>query len=284
MTCGEAATRDRGCSQVLRLAWLYTAAEGLPPNKYARGRKGSKNERVRFLRFEDQIIRVHFLDPSSFPWNPLRKLHTLYAGIDPIRTWRLLASHNEYDGVVAVGESSALLYLWFGAMGGTRKPVALYDPPLEYGWRARRFVLNEVLTRCDGVLVRGSNQRSFLRHRYGPRCRVEVVYHPVDADYWKPREEPTEDYLFTIGNDPGRDFRTLLRAVHGLPVRVIMKTSVKNAAEADKVPNVRVIRERITFDELKDLYAKARMVVIPLKETIHAGLTACWRPCPWGRR
>ncbi|SMC26305.1 Glycosyltransferase involved in cell wall bisynthesis [Desulfacinum hydrothermale DSM 13146] len=255
----------------LRLAWLDTSPAGLSPSQYTRGQKSSQVGNPRTFACRGWRVQTDFIDASPFPLNPLRRQHTLYAGFDPVRALRLLLSRENYDGVIAVGESSALVYLWSRDLTGIGGPVVLYDPPLDYGWRARRWVLDQVLSRCDGVLVRGSNQKRFLQRRYGKRCRVEVVYHAIDTDFWAPQENTLGDYVFSIGDDPGRDFQTLLRAVKGLPVKVVVKTGSHRLPESASLPYVKIIRERVSFDELKKLYGGARLVVLPLKDTIHAG-------------
>ncbi len=216
-------------------------------------------------------VDIQFLDPTRYPWNPFRKKHALYALVDPLRTLRLAVTQGRYGGIVAVGESSTLLYLWLRDLVKGGKPVCLYDPPLEYGWKLRAFVLDQVLRRCEAVLVRGENQKRFLHERYGNRLRVEVVWHAIDTDYWRPMGGPSGGCIFSIGNDPGRDFGTLLKAIEGKNVQTIIKTTDHQLPQAAGMPNVRVIRERIPFDDLRDLYDRATLVVIPLKESMHAG-------------
>jgi glycosyltransferase involved in cell wall biosynthesis len=223
------------------------------------------------MALEGWRLQIRFLDPSPFPWNPLRRKHSLYAGLDPVRAFRLAGMQKGFDGIVAVGESSVLLYLWVRTILGGGRPVCLYDPPLEYGWKIRAFVLDQVLRRCEAVLVRGENQRRFLHERYGRRLQVEVVWHAIDTDYWQPSGRSPGDYIFSIGNDPGRDFDTLLEALDGLNMPTIIKTSDHRLERAKGMPHVRVVRERIPFDALRELYDGARLVVIPLKESIHAG-------------
>ncbi|MGQ9670742.1 MAG: glycosyltransferase family 4 protein [Desulfosoma sp.] len=255
----------------LRLAWLDMTPERLSSAHYARARTESRLAGLRSLCLKGWRIRVTFLDPTPFPWNPLRGFHSLYAGLDPLRSARLLAAERNYDGIVAVGESSSLIYLWVRDLVGKGKPVCLYDPPLDYGWKPRAVVLDQVLGRCRAVLVRGNNQKDFLLDRYGKRLQVEVVWHAIDTEFWKPGQVTPGNYIFSIGNDPGRDFETLLKAVEGLNVQVIIKTSDHRLPGVETMPNVSVIRERISFDELRSLYNHARLVVLPLKETVHAG-------------
>jgi glycosyltransferase involved in cell wall biosynthesis len=70
-----------------------------------------------------------------------------------------------------------------------------------------------------------------------------------------------------VGDDIGRDFETLVRAFDGLDIPLLVKSS--RPLPEPLPPNVRVLGEHIGFEALRDLYAHARLVALPLHDTLH---------------
>ena len=79
-----------------------------------------------------------------------------------------------------------------------------------------------------------------------------------------------ESYVFTVGDDPGRDYTTLLAAVEDTQIELIMRTSLPLSIDPSKHQQVRAITNRLSFEALRDLYAFAAIVVIPLADTLNA--------------
>lgn len=73
-----------------------------------------------------------------------------------------------------------------------------------------------------------------------------------------------EDYIISAGRT-GRDYRTLVEAVKDLPVRLILVTNYSNLAGIQMPKNVEV-KYNIPLNELIQLTASARFVVLPLQD------------------
>ena len=65
-----------------------------------------------------------------------------------------------------------------------------------------------------------------------------------------------------------RDFDGLVAAAAGLDMEVVIKT--RREIGRPLPPNVRIISERISFRALRELYAAARIVVVPMVPAVHA--------------
>ena len=111
-----------------------------------------------------------------------------------------------------------------------------------------------------------------------PEDSPRVVFLPfgVDSDYFSPRPDitPSIDVL-TIGADPQRDFKTLLRIATRQPslsFRIIAGAS--HAAGFSTVPsNVEVLVD-IPFSDIRRHLADARVIALPIHEnTYSAGTT-----------
>ena len=80
--------------------------------------------------------------------------------------------------------------------------------------------------------------------------------------------------MLAVGEDAGRDFETMLSAIDGLDTDVVLKTR-RIAADRALPPRVRIVREWLDDRQFRDLYAAARIVVVPLHDVANAsGVTA----------
>jgi glycosyltransferase involved in cell wall biosynthesis len=94
--------------------------------------------------------------------------------------------------------------------------------------------------------------------------RVHTLLLGVDDSFYAPRPPPGEGYVLAVGRDEGRDYATFSSALAGLPVQAIIVASRRNLAGLDLPANVEV-RLDLPYPELRDLYAGARLVVVPTR-------------------
>ena len=136
--------------------------------------------------------------------------------------------------------------------------------------------------RVDVVVVYASEQRRIAIETLGyPPERV--VLHPfmVDTEFWRPEHvtvAPRSRPLICAVGQELRDYPTLIEAVRGLDADVVVAAASPwskredTSAGLDVPPNV-TVRACDPFD-LRQLYADAALVVVPLQETdFQAGIT-----------
>ncbi|MBM7807026.1 glycosyltransferase involved in cell wall biosynthesis [Geodermatophilus bullaregiensis] len=145
-------------------------------------------------------------------------------------------------------------------------------------WRWLR--LHEWLYR---LMPLGSVQAERLTNGLGvPPAKVEVLPLGIDTRYWDPARAttpaPARPYVFAAGLQH-RDYRTLVRAVDGLGVDLLIGAAspwatTQNALDGEVLPSwVRI--ESPDVRRLRDCYAGAAVVVTPVVETdFPAGTTA----------
>lgn len=128
------------------------------------------------------------------------------------------------------------------------------------------------------VLLHSRAQLSVAVERLGfpPHSAAFVPYY-ADARFWSPRVVPASHLIVSAGREH-RDYATLVAAVEALPVRtVIAAASVYSPAARCRLPasvpfNVSMVAQSPT--ELRDLYAHADVVVVPLiPNDFQAGVT-----------
>ncbi len=137
--------------------------------------------------------------------------------------------------------------------------------------------------RVDHVIVYASEQRRFAIETLGyPPDRVLLHPFMVDTKFWRPdhvvaslRSRPI---ICAVGQEL-RDYPTFVEAVRGLDADVIIAAAspwskrADTSAGLDIPPNV-TVRACDQF-ELRQLYADAALVVVPLQETdFQAGITS----------
>lgn len=248
--------------------------------------RADREKRTRESRdAHEEMDGLSHLEPSGvlpityhtfpFPWNPLARKGTLLAGMDPLRTLRVLLACRRFDVLVSIAVSPAFLFLKIKSWLRLRLPVVIIDPALGDEYPARKKVTDLVLPRADHVIVYGRGQLDHLRRDYGDRVRATFLYHRMDTAFFDPAKagpsapSPGGAYLYSVGNDPLRDFPTLAQAVAGLEIRTLIQTRKQVPAPAGA--RVETDPGWVTYEQLRDRYAHAAVVVVPLLPTVRAG-------------
>lgn len=224
-----------------------------------------------------QSFDVEVIDSSPDRWNPGAGRGTLLSGIDPIRFVRQLLRYRHYDVLIGADSPSVLLFVLLKRLLRLKKPVVVIDPALDASYRNRMRLHALVLPYVEAVVVFGEVQVEFLRREYQERVRSTFIRHRMDCRFFDPAlvpgppDDPAQRYVLAVGNDVGRDYHSLLVAAAALPMPVVIHT--RKALPQPLPANVRVQSHWISFEELRALYARASVVVMPLKETVHASGT-----------
>jgi glycosyltransferase involved in cell wall biosynthesis len=109
--------------------------------------------------------------------------------------------------------------------------------------------------------------------------RVHTVLLGIDHEFLRPKSPAADAFVLAVGKDLARDYRTLAAAAASVDVPFVLVTEPRNLRGIDLPPNVSV-RRGMTYGELRDLYADAACVVLPLRDpsypygTEGGGLTA----------
>lgn len=219
----------------------------------------------------DHGIAIEFLDPRPWPWNPLARMHPVYRGLDPARTFRVLTRLRQADAILSVFESSPTLLLLLRKLCGFHPPVGMWDIAPDDEWWIRARVQGLVVPRVDRIMTLSTWQTSYIEQRWGAGSKAIAIGQHVDTAFYTPSTIPVtaEDPILAIGDDHGRDWNLFVEAVAPLDINVILKTRKEIRWPEGARCRVRHIRERISFPELRALYAQCAFVVVPLKTTLN---------------
>ena len=260
----------------------------LPPISWAATRSSFRPgiasdpfELERYLLADD--IEVTTINPGHWPINPFGNAHSLLRALDPWRALRVLLTERHHDLVVAVMGGPAVPLMMFRRMMRFSTPIVQWDIAPSDHWRLRSRMNDFVIPRLDGMMVLASMQPGYIASRWGGDVPIRVVGHYVDTNFYQPTNscQPTNFHrpggeaaddgsILAVGEDIGRDFPTLLQAIVKLPVTLVLRTSQTQPAAATRLPNLRLIRDRVSEAALRALYAEARFVVVPLSDTLNA--------------
>lgn len=121
-----------------------------------------------------------------------------------------------------------------------------------------------LVERCSGIVTVGERETVLLKERF-PHLRERIRYIPFGTDmaFFAPQDVPEENYVIAVGFDPDRDWETLVEAVEGLSVRVVIATRPKRVEHLMPLP-ANVELKTFTPKELVQAYAKAQAVIVPL--------------------
>lgn len=203
----------------------------------------------------DVAAKYAFLPPWLRLATELRRRRDEY---DAIVTWseRLTLALMTLDGLFRGGKPHVAMLYWF-SRPSVRTPVRAFGKNLH------------------AIVTWPSVQRTYAIERLGlPSSKLYLVKHYVDQLFWRPRSSAA-DTICAAGAEM-RDYPTLLEALRGteLPCH-IASDHVRldrlgfgrrvSAAEFSRGATGEVTVGRRTPTELRDLYARSRFVVVPLR-------------------
>ncbi|MGE3077127.1 MAG: glycosyltransferase family 4 protein [Dehalococcoidia bacterium] len=130
-------------------------------------------------------------------------------------------------------------------------------------WLATRMV------RQGTLVLHSVTQAEKVAGDTGRHWNVVTLPYQVDTDFWTlPNAIPGPRPMIVAAGSENRDYQTLVEAVRGLDVDVRIAAGShwarESASAADLPDNVEFINRTLPFGELRELYSRAWMVVVPL--------------------
>jgi len=229
------------------------------------------------------------------------------AGANAALAWECFRRRNKFRVIFTDGEQVgillALLLKWFGR-GRLRTRHVMIVHILSVGKKMFFFDRLGIASHIDRFMVYAMRQKQFIEERWAvPGKRVIWTPFQVDHGFFRPnypvRELP--DGLDDVGQTGKvglpmicsvglefRDYPTLMAAVQGLDVQVILAAASPWSKRSDSTagqeipPNV--IVRRFSQFELRQIYHHSRFVVMPLYPVeFQAGVTAILEAMAMGK-
>lgn len=202
-------------------------------------------------------------------------------GPGPLLAWYCFRHRRSYEVIVSDGEQVglpfAMLVRVFGR-GGSRHVMIVHVISTKIKRRVMRF--GALSSLIDRYVVYCTRQAELLREWFDVPCeRIALTPFMVDTEFFDPgRVEVAPRRMICAAGLERRDYATLLDAVRGLDVEVVIaaaspwSTRADSTAGRDLPDNVTVCR--LDLSELRELYAASSFVVMPLDDVdFQAGIT-----------
>lgn len=238
-----------------------------------------------FLRAK---LSVEFTDDvferskDNFIYKALMSMHSRqgrFVGFALSRAFELARLADNYDLIVALGDSTALPLLLLKRFGRLEKPVLYSSVGLAWLLMHRRWLdpfYRSIVDRACAVVHYGWAEGEILKKRLGVSgSKVRFMPFCVDTDFFADLAErgiSSGGDIIALGRDRLRDWKTLFKAVDGLKVRVKLvcpKDAIKNLS----VPKEMEWMPEVPFWKLKELLSSAKAVVLPVCENPYTAAT-----------
>ena len=231
-------------------------------------------------------VRVVFSHdhPESAFFRLVRRVIKRILGFDVIHLWRNRRAIERAQVVWTMQESEWLSLRFVGLfIQSLRKPVIGNTVWLFDRWESINPLMRRLYARLaqgDGVLTVHSNQYLPLMKRFMPEVRIERMYFGTSTES-HPMLSPTTDRatpmrVLAVGNDPTRDWQTLLEAIGndpGFEIELVCSwygSDVRARYRSIRYRNISVAHHLATFQAL---YRWADVVVIPMHPNRFSGIT-----------
>lgn len=217
-----------------------------------------------------------------------RMTPTRTGGVILAELHEMCPSLNKQDVIVATTTAAAFGLATLKMLGLVKRPViAIHCGIVNYQLAWLRRNLNAIALKNMWTQLFGDGELQEVYRFYSvPDSRIEVNQFGVDTNFWTPSDSEG-DYVLAVGNDERRDYELLVQAAEGIQGN--FKIVTRRQIHSDVPPNVKVIRgnwheQAFTDEGLRELYQKAKMVVIPLKNSPQpSGQSVCLQAMACGK-
>lgn len=270
---------------------LLTVSGTIPESlddRVAAGRRPRADYRVLQERFDADLVDAGVALARTGRTG--RFIHR-FLGVGALLGWFCFRSRRDYDVIVTDGEQVGIpLAVLSRVFGRGRARHMMIVHILSVPKKARLVRWTRSASLIDRYLVYCTWQAEFIHHALRvPRQHIVLSTFMVDTAFFDPEivDVPRMKMICSAGLER-RDYPTLMTAVAGLDVEVVIAAAspwskqADSTQQADIPPNVEI--RRLDLSELRDLYAASRFVVMPLEQVdFQAGITTILEAMSMGR-
>jgi glycosyltransferase involved in cell wall biosynthesis len=291
-----AVLRTRIAEQPMRLAYLFRSGRS---DRLAEN--GPREFTYGYAELAAQGADVAMFEESEFglarewprPVEAIANRASALLGTHPRTLWALYRGRRKFAGfgaIVATNHTLGLALSLLHRLGlVAARPVLLTMGLVEPQDNAVRLAWLRWLLRDTVLAALSKSEAQHLRAAFSDgTLDIRDFVFGVDLDFWKPDSNVgTGDEILSVGNDPKRDFATLIAAWR--PEFPIL-TLITALPVANDKSNIRIERgdwrnAAISDADLRARLQRARLVVVPLQNTLQPSgqsaalqAMACARP------
>ena len=202
-----------------------------------------------------------------------------------------LLSSRDYRLTFAMSERAGIPYSGLHRLLPNTPPlVSMFQ---RWSWRQERVVGTLNLSKAmDSIIVHCRTMKSHLISLGATADQVHVINYGVDQKFFTPNPDIPQKtgFILSLGEVSTRDYQTLINAMEGLPVELFIAASghwyarENDSLSLGQIPENVTISGGIPIHELKNIYAQAQFVALPVHAAVHsAGSTAILESMCMGR-
>ncbi len=269
---------------------LLTVSGTIPPDLQGQIERGERPE-------TDYVAMARAFQANLIDYAAAREVSGRFgrvlealAGPQLMLAWACFLLRKQYQLIFTDGEQIGIpLALLFKYLNGRNRPRHfMIVHILSVKKKTLLLDLSKAHTHIDRFFTYSTFQQRYIQNRWGlPADRVLFTPFMVDHHFFSPEQASPGDPLHLQGDERPlicsvgleyRDYPTLIEAVRGLNVRVVIAAASPWSKQNDttrgqEIPGNVTVR-RFSQHELRDVYAASRLVVMPLYPVeFQAGVT-----------
>ncbi len=253
-----------------RVLLVITADDALTPHR------GGPRKDYRVLA---DTLGATTLDRTAISRSRILRRLAKFVGVAPLQAWLAFRQRSRYDVIFTDGEHIGIPLAILLKLTRSHAAHVTVGHRLTADKKRPFFKWLGVHSHIDRLMVHSSRQHELAVHELGiPEDRLALIPYQVDAGFWQPQPDIAEERLICSAGLEFRDYPTLVRAVDGLDVKVVIGAAShwskrRNNAHDEPLPsNVQVAA--FDYEALRRVYARAAIVVVPLNDIdFQAGVT-----------
>ncbi len=241
-------------------------------------RRGFKREEFPEPRY-DFLSLVQRLEGSlstykgqDSAWSDVIHRLERYSKIDLREAMAAAQRFNHHNAIISTSEKLAIPLAMMAPFVHLDIPHILIAHKLSSKSKKLFFKMRPIDKSFDHIICVCQSQIDYAVNELRmPRSKVSFVYHNIDHVYYHPVQEETEDFILTVGREQ-RDYKNLLQAIAGTGINLAIVPSSAWSPKDAKINNVENLRifSRLKYHELRALYARAKLVILPLFDVDYA--------------
>jgi glycosyltransferase involved in cell wall biosynthesis len=224
-------------------------------------------------------LDVDILDRPTARHHRLAGLIAQVCGIAAAQAALAFTRRNRYDAILTDGEHIGIPLALLLKLVGQRVPHVTIGHRITASKKRGFFKWLKVQSHISRIALHSQRQHDLAVEELGlTPDKLALMPYQVDTEFWKPLPGVAQERMICSAGLEFRDYPTLVQAVEGLDVKVRIGAAShwskrrNTAANAEPPANVEV--DRFDYFALREVYARASLVVVPLEEVdFQAGVT-----------
>jgi len=235
-----------------------------------------------------ETLGADVLDYADVERSKIARFLRRVTGLPTAQAWLAFRRRSNYSAIVTDGEHIGLPLAFLLKLARARTPHVTIGHRLAAPKKQPFFRWLKLHTHMHRIALHAKLQYDLSLGLGIPAEQLALVPYQVDTEFWQPQPGVREDKLICSAGLEYRDYPTLFDAADGIDVRVVVGAASHWSRRANTARDGRT-RSNVevgSFDyfALRNLYAKAAIVVVPLADVdFQAGVTTILEAMAMGK-